>query len=410
MCKNYYYLSIPALFLLVFSLFLLFPSAVSARDASSYQKELSPVATRLLLEMQELNRSGDYQKGLQHFEKFSAGRKKESPVLLNFMAANLNFQLARYPKSVQLYRLVLGQAPEFSVVYENLGMALMMTENYEQAAKILLKASAVLSEKQQKLKYQAAVAYLYGEDFRRARSILRELLDDSLDSPADWLKALIQVHWRLDESKAALEVGGRLVDSYPATIEHWRLYGQLALSAGEYQTALSAYKVLQSSGKITVKEQKLMARIYQQLQLPKAAARVWENVFTKEEPSWRELETLVVLYQQSGQVESALETLNRLQKLAPEAGVDDSAAFDIDFRRGKILYYTGRYPEAYEIFTKLETISEENGYQYLLAGYCAWNENNFPAAAASWQKAANYPLWRERSLNLLRTLKPFNLE
>ncbi|MEA3333908.1 MAG: hypothetical protein U9Q58_09950, partial [Pseudomonadota bacterium] len=152
------------------------------------------------------------------------------------------------------------------------------------------------------------------------------------------------------------------------------------------------------------KEQKLMAHIYQQLQLPKAAAVVWENVFTKDEPSRRELETLVVLYRQSGQVDRALETLDRLQKFAPES----DTAFDVDFRRGKILYYAGRYQEAYDIFTKLETITKEDGYQHLLAGYCAWNENNFPAAAASWQKAANYPVWRERSLDLLRTLEPFN--
>ncbi|MEA1923139.1 MAG: tetratricopeptide repeat protein [Pseudomonadota bacterium] len=404
MPKSNPYLSIPAFFLLVLSLLLISPATVSAREASFYQKELSPASVRLLFEMQEFNRSGDYQKGLERFAAFSASRKKEPPALLNFIAANLNFQLARYPESVQLYRLVLKQASEFYTVYENLGMALMMTENYRQAAEILLKAAVVLPEKRQKLKYQAAIAYLYGEDFKKSRSLLHELLAANPEPPADWLKALIQAHWRLDESKAALEVGGRLVDSYPETIEHWRLYGQLALSTGEYQTALSAYKVLQSSGRITVKEQKLMARIYQQLQLPKAAAAAWENVFTKDAPSRQELETLVVLYRQSGQVERALETLDRLQKLAPES----ATAFDVDFRRGKILYYAGRYQEAYDIFTKLETITEEDGYQHLLAGYCAWNENNFPAAAASWQKAANYPVWRERSLNLLRTLEPFN--
>ncbi len=390
---------LPAFFLLVFSLSLTIPAAASAREAAFYQKKLSPVAVRLLFEMQELSRSGEYQKGLQRFEKFSVKRSKELPVLLNFMAANLNFQLANYPESVKLYRLVLEKAPEFYVVYENLGMALMMTESYKAASEIFVKAAAFLPEKQQKLKYQAAIASLYGEDFGKARSLLVKLLADNPEPPAAWFKALIQAHWRLDQSKAALEVAGRLVDRYPAAIEHWRLYGQIALSAGEYQLALSAYKVLQTSGRASVKERKLVARIYQQLQLSGAAAAAWESVFVENEPSSLELETLVVLYRQSGQVDKVLKTLNRLQKLEPGTA--------IAFRRGKILYYAGRYREAFAIFTKLEKISEEDGYQYLLAGYCAWNENDFPAAATSWNRAADYPVWRDRSLNLLRALKPW---
>ena len=399
MLKNHSDLFFTALLSLVFSLFLSIPSVASAREASFYQKELSPAAVRLLLEMQELNRSGEYQKGLQRFKKFSTRRKKEPPILLDFIAANFNFQLGHYPESVKLYRRILAQAPEFNAVYENLGMALMMTENYKQAAETLVKAAAMLPGKQQEFKYQAAIAYLYGEDFSNARLLLIELLADHPEPPADWLKALIHVHWSLTETKAALQVAARLVDSYPATIEHWRLYGQIALSSGEYQTALSAYKVLQSSGRITLKELKLIARIYQQLQLPKAAAAIWENVFTESEPSRQELETLVALYRQSGQIDKALKTLDHLQRLEPGTATA--------FRRGKILYNAGRYREAYEIFAKLEKIAEEDGYQHLLAGYCAWNENDFPAAATSWNKAANYPAWRDRAFNLLRTLEPW---
>ena len=399
MLKNYSYLFFAALLSLVFSLFSTFPAAALAREVSFYQKELSPAALRLLFEVQELNRGGEYQKGLQRFEKFSMSHKKEPPVLLNFIAANLNFQLARYLESVKLYRRVLEKAPEFHIVYENLGMALMMTESYNAAAENLVKAAALLPKKRQKLKYQAAIAFLYGEDFSKARSLLLELLADNPEPPAGWLKAMIQIHWRLAETNAALQVAGQLVDGYPAAIKHWRLFAQIALSTGEYRTALSAYKVLQVDGRISAKEQKLVARIYQQLQLPEAASAIWERVFAQSEPSRHELETLLTLYQQSGQVDKALKTLDHLQKLEPEV--------DNTFRRGKILYHAGRYSEAYNLFTKIEKIAEEDGYQHLLAGYCAWNENDFPAAATSWNKAANYPAWRDRSLHLLRTLKPW---
>ncbi len=98
-------------------------------------------------------------------------------------------------------------------------------------------------------------------------------------------------------------------------------------------------------------------------------------------------------------MDKSLKTLDRLQKLDPDK--------DTAFRRGKIYYHAGRYRKAYEVFTKLEKIADEDGYQHLLAGYCAWNENDFSAAATSWNKAANYPAWQERALKLLRTLKPW---
>ncbi len=62
---------------------------------------------------------------------------------------------------------------------------------------------------------------------------------------------------------------------------------------------------------MSAKEQKLVARIYQQLQLPEAASAIWERVFAQSEPSRHELETLVSLYRQSWQVDKALKTLDR---------------------------------------------------------------------------------------------------
>ncbi|MBN2809281.1 MAG: tetratricopeptide repeat protein [Deltaproteobacteria bacterium] len=378
-------------------------AGVSAREAAYYQKELSPGASRVLMAMQECSRQGQYEKGLQQFRAYTSGSKSKAPVLLNFMAANLDFQLGQFGAAAQLYRLVVAAAPDFNVVYENLGMALMMAEQYKDAAEILLQAAALLPEKETQLKYQAAVAYLYGEDFIKARALLLALVSGLKPAPADWLKALLQVHWRLEQTREALAVAARLVDSYPEEIEHWRLYGQIALAAQAYETALSAYKVIEAAGRMTPAESRLLAGIYQQLQLPAAAAQAWERVFAQVQPTRPELLTLIALYQQSGQIDNALKTLDRLEKIEPAPDPDNTLAF----RRAQILYRGGRYQEAYPLLTKIKKLNEDDGYQFLLAGYCAWNENDFSGAAAAWRKAAAYAAWRERSLNLLQSLKPW---
>jgi len=386
-------------FLILLSLLFLFADVASARDAAFYQPGLSPAASRLLFTVQELSRDGKYRLALRKIEQFNQGRGRKLPILLGFVAANLNFQLGNYRQSVTLYRQVVVAAPEFGRAFANYGAALLQVEDYKEASLILLQAAALLPEKESQLRYKAAIAALYGADYQQARALLEALTAiPGISPPADWLKALIQVDWQLSKPQAALPVAARLVDIYPEKIDHWRLYGQVAVAAGAWRKALSAYKVLQTEGHITIKELKLMAVIYQRLDLNAPAADILAGVYAEGVPEVRELKRLIYLYRQVGQIEQALQILDRLQKLYPDP-------MNL-FKRGEILYAAGRYHEAAEIFLSLDKISADDGRQFILAGYCAWNLDDFSAAASSWQKAATYPAWQKRAQTLLQSVEP----
>jgi len=392
------------LLLIILSALLSFSAGVtSAEDAAFYQKGLSPAASRLLFTVQELSRAGKYRSAVQKIEQFNQGRTRALPPLLGFVAANFNFQLGNYHKSVSLYRQVVVAAPDFGQAFENYGMALLQVEDYKAASRIFLQAAEKVPKKSAQLKYKAAVAALYAGDYKRARTLLVALTAtpaETLSSPpAAWFKALIQVDWQLSDPQAALLVAERLVDLYPDEISHWRLYGQVAVAAGDWRKALVAYRVLQVEGHITIKERKLMAAIYQQLDLFADAAEILTKVYIEKVPAAQELKQLVSLYRQIGQTEKALKTLTRLQKLYPDP-------MNL-FMRGEILYAAGLYREAAEIFMALDKISEDDGRQFILAGYCAWNLDDFPGAASSWQQAAKYPAWQKQAQELLQTLKPW---
>jgi tetratricopeptide (TPR) repeat protein len=404
-------------FPLLFSVLLLFagalftPMPAAAQPASFYQKGLSPVAMRLLFRLQELSNKGEYAKGLQKFNEFNKSRRSDQdlPPLLGFVVGNLHFQLGNYQAAVTHYRRVVAQAPEFYTAYENYGMALLQAEDYPPAGRTVLKAAAMIPKNVRPLKYRAAIGFFYGGELEKARTLLVELtspvssttvpVSASDHPPADWLKALLQVDWQLEDYKAAVVVAEKLVDSYPDKIDFWRLYGQVALAAAEYRKALSAYKVMQSEGHITLPERRQIAGICQRLELYQDAAEILEEIFAEVKPEPMELKQLVAVYRRTGAVEKALSTLDRLQKLYP-----DSANL---FQRGEILYSAGRYREAARVFLTLKKIPENDGRQYILAGYCAWNIDDFPAAASAWQKAATYPARQKQALDLLQTLKPW---
>ena len=382
----------------VLLLFSFLTGIVSAEDAAFYQKALSPAASRLLFTVQELSRAGKDKAAIKKIEQFKQGQVRNLPPLLGFVAGNLNFKLGNYRKAAGLYRQVVTAAPEFGQALENYGAALLQIEDYREANRVFLQAAAVLPEKSSQLKYKAAVAAIYAGDYKQARSLLVVLTGTPYPPPAAWLKALIQVDWQLSETQAALKTAVRLVDLYPDEIAHWRLYGQVAVAAGSWRKALSAYKVLQVEGHITLKERKLLAVIYQRLDLWAEAAEILAEIYAERLPEARELKQLTDLYRRTGQTEKALETLNRRQQLYPDP-------MNI-FEQGEILYAAGRYREAADIFLSLDKIPEKDGRQYLMAGYCAWNLDDFTAAAGAWQRAAGYPAWQKQAQDLLRNLKP----
>ncbi len=394
------YLSGPGRLLLALVFMVLLSAGVAgARDAAFYQQGLSPAASRLLFSVQELSRAGKYRTALDKIEQFKSGHTGKLPPLLGFVAANLNFQLENYEQAVNLYRQVVAAAPEFGQALENYGTALLQTEAYAEASRVLLQAAAMIPEKRSQLKHRAAIAALYAGDLKTARTLLVALTEtsDGNPPPAVWLKALIQVEWQLSESRAALKVAGKLVDLYPDNLEHWRVYAQVAVAAGAWRQALSAYKVLQTEGRITIKERKRIAAVYQRLELFGRAAAVLEEVYTETEPGKRDLDQLATLYYQAGRIDEALHTLRLLQKLDPDPGHI--------FRQGEILYAAGRYREAADLFLSLDRIPKKDGHQYLMAGYCAWNLDDLPAAERAWRKAATYPAWQQKAHKLIESLK-----
>ena len=384
-------------------LLLALPSAAAARPTSAFQKGLTPGALRVLQRVQRLNEKEKYRDSLAEIEKYRKERQGKVPALVDFVAGNLNFQLDRYQPAAACYRRVIAAEPEFDEAYENLGAALLMLKRYKEAVKVLLEAASRRPEKAEKLRYQAALGALYGEDYKLARKLLADLVAKKTRPPADWLKALVQAELELKEKKAAARTAARLVDLYPEKEAHWRLYAQILLAAGKYRQALSAWKVLEANGQLKTEEYKQLAGIYQQLGLPGEAAAAFKSWLERSGKDGRkELETLVSLYRQAGEFDRALAVLDRLEKKFP---ADDG----LHFLRGEILYQAGRWQKARQAFARVRKLSDEkrDGRQYLLAGYCAWNENDFKAAARAWQKAATYPHLRRRAAGLLQSLKPW---
>ncbi|MEA2109839.1 MAG: tetratricopeptide repeat protein [Pseudomonadota bacterium] len=364
-----------------------------------YQRQLSPAANRLLVNVQSLVAKKEERKALAKIEKFRQDHPRSAYLLVEFMAGNLQFSLEQLKSAVASYRRAIELAPKFLPAQENLGMTLLSLKEYRQAGEQFAAAVSLARKTDSTrldilLKY-AGTSYLMVADYGRAQPFFSELVEKRQDFGRESVQTLVRIYLELQRNKAAERLLSLVLHRFPEDADYWCLLGQVRLTTGNYASALAAYKVMLSFKKPEVKDFKIIVQLYRLLGLPSAAGQALEQLYQLQQSSLTvdELGELVALYLQAGDDDRALDWLKRKQSLYPSGRNL--------LQQGEILYRAGRYKEAYGILSGLTLLSEKQGYQFLLAGYCAWYADDLSAARSAFKRASKYERYRERSIALI---------
>ncbi|NIA20294.1 MAG: hypothetical protein GWP07_07690 [Xanthomonadaceae bacterium] len=369
----------------------------------SYQRQLSPAATQVLVTAQSLAAKKEERKALAKIEKFRQDHPRSAYLLVEFMAGNLQFSLEHFKSAVASYRLALELAPQFLPAQENLAMTLLSLKEYWQAgerfaAAVSLARKAGSARLDILLKY-AGTSYLMVADYGRAQPFFSELVEQRQDFSRESVQSLVRIYLELQQNEAAERLLVLVLSRFPDDVVYWRLLGQVRLGAKNYASALAAYKVILSLENPEVKDFKIIAQLYRLLGLPAAAGQALEQLYQLRQTSLKagEIGSLVALYLEAGDNGLALDWLKRKQSLYPSP--------QNLLQQGEILYRSARYGEAYGILNGLTSLPEKQGYQFLLAGYCAWYADDLSAARSAFKRASQYKRYRERSIALISTLE-----
>ncbi len=389
-----------ALLLLVWSLAL--PAGGAAADAAaSWQRQLTPAAQRVLLAVQRLQEAGRERQALERLEKFR--RQASRPyALVDFYAGNLYFACQRYREAVRVYRDLLRRQPDFSPARENLGAALLFLGENAAAAEVLVAAVAAAEKKKQpvsdRLLADAGIACLLAGRSREAATYLRRLVAGKSPPPEKYCRALVRACLELHDYAGAEAVILRQLDFNAADLALWRLLVQVRLAGGRKREALAAAKVtVNLAAPPTDNDLELLAGLYQEVGVPGPAAAALARLCRRQpRPAAARLDRVVDLFLLAGEADRALEWLDRKEQLYPSPRNR--------LRRGEILYRAGRYAAAYRVLSGLERLPGREGYQHLLAGYCAWYDGDLAAARESFARAAASEKYRRQAGSLLRTL------
>ena len=430
----------------VFMLWLLVcpPPGISGENTKA---DPLPLPARLLLtKINPLLQKQDYAGAVEHLLAFQArGGPATSPEAADpkgyhhpeiyYTLGNCHLLQEHFQAAAAAYRQAVARAPGHTHAWMNLGRACYEMKQYHQAGECFEKGYAWDETKPPEHLYLSAAAYLMAGDHRRSIGVFERLLAAhpqdvktewkehlvhallAADQPrralpfirelagiytgekkGQWQEILLYQYVQLGMHAEALSLARALTDQAPTTAKWWKALVHIQLSAGSNEDALAALIVYAFLTPLSPEEQKLLADLYLQSEIPLKAAPFYEACL-KAGPDRQLLRRLVTAYRQLGRNQTALERIEHFGVAAEDA--------ELMMLRAELLYALDHYDRAAEAFRRAARIDgPHSGRAWLLAGYAAWQMEDISASQSDFRRAAKDKKVKKMALAALGQLPP----
>lgn len=281
--------------------------------------------------------------------------------------------------------------PGDSELSVNLATCHYLNGDYLQAGEQFTASYAMQQPPDPQHLYQAAIAFIQGNDYRRAATILRQLIDSTAPAQSTWQELLLSCHLQLKEWDKARTLLDHLLQQKPLHLPYWQWLAQLHLQQQHYAQATTALEVVIRLAPPTVQQLTELAELYRYLQIPLRAAALLRQATPQ--PDLEQTVKIVRLYVQ---------------------GYDEQTAHNL------IAVGLQRWPDQPQLVTLRNELWYENGdYQQLLAadhgqtasprhtllkGYAAWHLGHWQQAQTFFHQALAEPASRNQARNALQVL------
>ncbi len=359
-------------------------------------------------------------KGYSHPEIFN--------VLGNCYLLQKNYGLA-----AEAYQRVIQRVTDHAEAWLNLARANYELKQYAEAGRCFGQAYALASDKKPDHLYYSAVSYLMAENYQqsievfdqlflkhpdaivpqwqeylvssllaigksqRALPYIRELAQTYTGSKQiQWQEILLYQYLQLGMNDDALSFARRLTEQAPTLAKWWKALTHVQLERGRQDDALTALTIYAFLTPLTLEEKKLLADLRLQAGIPCRAVPVYENCLRDVEDK-AVLRRLIIAYQQLGKNDVALQRLEEFN-LEP----DDE---DMLMLKAELLYSLEKYDQAAIVFRRVaEREGRFAGRAWLMAGYSAWQLDDFKNSKVDFVHAAKYEGTKKSALQALKNI------
>ena len=242
-----------------------------------------------------------------------------------------------------------------------------------------------------------AQALLAADQPRRALPLLRDLANQSADQTrAKWQEILLYQYIQLDMHAEALAYATHLARSQCTTAKWWKALAQVQLSGGCPKKALVALTIYSYLTPLSPAEQRLLADLSLQLDLPRQAIDQYLEILD-DHTDESALRNLIIACQRLAQYEEGLAHLDRFAAHTHSA--------DLLMLKADLLYSLKRFGDAETVYRR---VAEQKGPRaaqaWLMAGYAAWQQNDLEAGRRDFQAAAKDRHHRKAALLAIKQM------
>ena len=355
---------------------------------------------------------------------------------INFNLGNCWLRQNNPKKASVYYMAAVKREPDFSPAWMNLAKCWYDLEKYSDAGVCFLNSFKTADKKQPEILYYSAVSFMAAENYNKSLEIFEKLFSDYKEKiKLEWKQSIAQLYLMCNAPLKALpyleeivkEITGkkkkqwqkillyqyislkmelksliyakRLTKEDPVDGDWWKALSYIYLLKNNYNEGLIPYTIFSYINRLSKSEKQLLADLNFNTGIPVQAARYYENIIAKKEDS-RIYEKLVNAYLSSYNYDKALETIERATKF-----YSDNNLLII---KGQILVQKGKYKEAMHVYENAARNMKKPGSAWLMAGYAAWNFEDFEKAEYAFKKAVKYKKQKkkaEQALNYIERIK-----
>ncbi|MFO7840282.1 MAG: tetratricopeptide repeat protein [Desulfosalsimonadaceae bacterium] len=405
------------------------PAGVLCAEGEN-QTDTLPIRVRLLLtKVNPMLQDENYQKAAEILEAFKAkgadsdARQDYHHPEIFFTLGNCYLMLKKHEQAAAAYRSAVRRAPEHTGAWLNLGRTAYELNRLSEAGRCFFRAYETANKKEPEHLYHSALSYLMAEENGRSLELFERLLNrhsqaikpewkESLvhallaaDKPrralayirelADfytgkkkrqWQEILLHQYIQLEMKDAALKLARSLTREAPEIEKWWKALANIHLNEGRYEKALTSLLTYSYLTPLKEREKKLIADLSFELGIPVKAAPIYEACL-KNDPDKNLLRRLALAYRKLGQPEKALEQIKAFES---HSGNTERDA-DLMLLSAELYYALEQYEKAAESYRQAaQKKGAHSGRAWLMAGYAAWQTDDFKAAGNAFERAVRY--------------------
>jgi tetratricopeptide (TPR) repeat protein len=346
-----------------------------------------------LFKAQEKKNRDDFEGAAKELGKY-VQKNENAHFLVHYNYGNTLLALDRPEEALLQYQAAVDKEPRFWQGWLNLGETAYNLEQYPRAAEAIMSGYRLSPERNPRLLYFAAAAYLMAKEPDRSKPLLEELVyTDREDPKLDWYRALIMACIELEDNEAGQRAADRMLDVFPDRPDAWKLAFQFAASIQDYRRAAIAMTVKGYLEPLERNEMMMLGSLYTAIESPWTATGYYEEAIAIEAES-TDFERLASVYIAAHEPQKALETLERALEEKPTPKLWSLL--------GDLYYMEQDYGKAYESYGRCYELDPTSGRSLLMMGFCALELGNPGDAAVHLEKAVDFPDYSSNASALLK--------